>query len=60
MINDLLQYTMHIAPSLAVVIVLLMWQNKRIGVFEDRMQTMLNTCLQKLFEQLGAPDDPRE
>ncbi len=53
MINDLTTYLLHIAPSLAVVLVLLWRTDKRLREIESKMQEMLDQCWQHFLDTHG-------
>lgn len=51
MVTDIATYLMHIAPSLAVVVFLLVYVNKRLEKTEDRIMAMLERCLEHLYDE---------
>jgi hypothetical protein len=53
-INDLVTYLLHIAPSLAVVIVVLFVNMRRLDKLEQEIMGMLDSCWEKLFEHLNS------
>lgn len=52
-IDNLITYLLHIAPSLAVVIVLLYQQSRRMATMEQRIEDILSKCVDGILEHIN-------
>lgn len=55
---DLINYLLHIAPSLAVLIVLFWRMEKRQDETQEYIQQLLNDCWERVLGPQG-PQEPR-
>lgn len=53
MIETVVKYLLDVAPALAVVVVLFYYQNQRMARLEDTICSMLNECMNEVFEHLN-------
>lgn len=56
MINDVIKYLMDSAPGLAVSLAMVVYVIKRMAQLESRLCSMLENCMNRVFEHLESDD----